>query len=324
MQQRILVIGGSGFIGSRLVNRLSLSNQFVTVPTRRRQRARHLVSLPLVDVVEADVHDDADLDRLVAGMDAVVNLVGILHGRPADFDRCHAQLPRRIAAACARHGVRRLVHMSALGADAGGPSMYLRSKAAGEAAVQAQPGLHWTIFRPSVVFGEGDRFLTTFARLQRLLPLLPLPGAGTRMAPVWVGDVAQAFHAALIGARARDTFGRTYALCGPRVYTLGELARLAGAIAGVAGGRGRPVLPVPLALGRLQAALLALAPGEPMMSADNLDSLKVDNVCDGSLPGFAPELGVNLPESIEAIGPTYLDPRGAESPYNRVRAGIGR
>ena len=329
MQQNILVIGGSGFIGSRLVNALSLDNHFVTVPTRRRQRARHLVQLPLVDVVETDVYDDAKLAKLVAGRDAVVNLVGILHGKRGqpygpDFARAHVDLPRRIAAACAQQGVRRLVHMSALGADVDGPSMYLRSKGAGEAAVRAQEGLDFTFFRPSVVFGPEDQFLNTFAQLQRVFPIVPLAGAKTRFAPVWVGDVVTAFVNSLVGPQARDTFGRTYELCGPGVFTLAELVRLSGQWARVGGGCGRSIVPLPDALGRLQAMLMELAPGEPLMSRDNLDSMKVDSVCSGDVPGFAPELGVPHPESMQAMAPTYLDPRAQESEYGGMRATAGR
>ncbi|MGA8008658.1 MAG: complex I NDUFA9 subunit family protein [Thiomonas sp.] len=329
MQQNILVIGGSGFIGSRLVNALSLGNHFVTVPTRRRQRARHLVQLPLVDVIETDVHDDAKLAKLVAGRDAVVNLVGVLQGKSGrpygpDFARAHVELPRRIAAACAQHGVRRLVHMSALGADSSGPSMYLRSKGDGEAALKAQAGLDLTLFRPSVVFGPEDSFLNTFARLQRMFPAVPLAGAKTRFAPVYVGDVVTAFASSLVGAQARDTIGQTYELCGPNTYTLAELVRLSGQWARVGGGGGRSVIPLPDALGRLQARLMELAPGVPVMSRDNLDSMKVDSVCSGAMPGFVPALGVAHPESLEAIAPSYLDPKFQESEYGQMRATAGR
>lgn len=329
MQQNILVIGGSGFIGSRLVNALSLGNHFVTVPTRRRQRARHLVQLPLVDVIETDVHDDAKLAKLVAGRDAVVNLVGVLQGKRGqpygpDFARAHVELPRRIAAACAQHGVRRLVHMSALGADSSGPSMYLRSKGDGEAALKAQAGLDLTLFRPSVVFGPEDSFLNTFARLQRMFPAVPLAGAKTRFAPVYVGDVVTAFASSLVGAQARDTIGQTYELCGPNTYTLAELVRLSGQWARVGGGGGRSVIPLPDALGRLQARLMELAPGVPVISRDNLDSMKVDSVCNGAMPGFVPALGVAHPESLEAIAPSYLDPKFQESEYGQMRATAGR
>ena len=329
MQQNILVIGGGGFIGSRLVNALSLGNHFVTVPTRRRQRARHLVQLPLVDVVETDIHDDAKLARLVAGHDAVVNLVGILQSRRGqpygtDFARAHVELPRRIAAACAQHGVRRVVHMSALGADVNGPSMYLRSKGAGEAALRAQDGIDLTVFRPSVVFGPEDNFLNTFARLQRVFPVVPLAGAKTRFAPVYVGDVVTAFFNSLVGPQARDTIGQTYELCGPGTYTLAELVRLSGQWARVGGGCGRAILALPDALGRLQARLMELAPGTPVMSRDNLDSMQVDSVCSGALPGFVPALGVPHPESLEAMAPTYLDPKFQESEYGGMRATAGR
>ena len=329
MQQNILVIGGGGFIGSRLVNALSLGNHFVTVPTRRRQRARHLVQLPLVDVVETDIHDDAKLARLVAGHDAVVNLVGILQSRRGqpygpDFARAHVELPRRIAAACAQHGVRRVVHMSALGADVNGPSMYLRSKGAGEAALRAQDGIDLTVFRPSVVFGPEDNFLNTFARLQRVFPVVPLAGAKTRFAPVYVGDVVTAFFNSLVGPQARDTIGQTYELCGPGTYTLAELVRLSGQWARVGGGCGRAILALPDALGRLQARLMELAPGTPVMSRDNLDSMQVDSVCSGALPGFVPALGVPHHESLEAMAPTYLDPKFQESEYGGMRATAGR
>ncbi|MDD4887865.1 MAG: complex I NDUFA9 subunit family protein, partial [Thiomonas sp.] len=241
-----------------------------------------------------------------------------------DFARAHVELPRRIAAACAQHGVRRLVHMSALGADSNGPSMYLRSKGDGEAALKAQTGLDLTIFRPSVVFGPEDNFLNTFASLQRAFPVVPLAGAKTRFAPVYVGDVVTAFASSLVGAQARDTIGQTYELCGPNTYALAELVRLSGKWARVGGGRGRGIVPLPDALGRLQALMMELAPGTPVMSRDNLDSMKVDSVCSGAMPGFAPALGVPHPESVEAMAPTYLDPKYRESEYGQMRATAGR
>ncbi len=301
---RILVIGGTGFIGRHLVARLSAGQHQVLVPSRLYARGRDLQLLPTVTVLEADVQDDATLDRLAEGCDAVVNLAGILHGnsgRPygSDFARVHVHLPQRLAAVCRRQGVRRMLHMSALGADSGGPSMYQRSKGDGEAAVKQEFAdwnpQGWTIFRPSVVFGPDDKFTNRFARLARCLPALPLAGAGARMQPVYVGDVVKAMETALTDSHAG---GKTYELGGPQVYTLGEIARLCAAW----GGHPRPVLPVPMGLGRLQARLFECMPGEPLMSRDNLDSLRTDNVCAGPI---APELRV-VPTGLEAVAPGYL------------------
>ncbi len=195
--ENILLIGGSGYVGRHLMNALARLNVRVTVPTRRRERAKHLLPFPLVDVVEADVHDDATLARLVAGQDAVINLVGVLKGgsgktdgRPwgRGFDRAHFHLAERVALAARDAGVQRLLHMSALKADAGAPSAYLRSKAAGEAVVRdAFPAA--TIFRPSVIFGQGDQFLTVFAGLCATAPMLPLACPAALFQPVWVEDV---------------------------------------------------------------------------------------------------------------------------------------
>ena len=296
----VLVLGGSGFIGSRLVGELAHAGRTIIVPTRRPGRARRLILLPGVEVAEADVHDGPTLERLVARADAVINLVGVLHSRPArdgapwgaDFERAHVELPRKIVAACAATGVRRYLHMSALGAAPDGPSMYARSKAAGEAAARADPGLEVTIFRPSVVFGEQDRFLNLFAALQKWLPVIFLGCAEARFQPVYVGDVAHAFVAAL---GAREAAGTTMELVGPHTYTLRELVRLAGEYSG----HPRPVIALPESLARLQAALLERMPGGPLISRDNLDSMKRDNIA--SSPGVAPQ-----PTALEAVAPGYL------------------
>jgi uncharacterized protein YbjT (DUF2867 family) len=277
----ILVIGGSGFIGSHLVARLAQQRHRIVVPTRRASRARHLLVLPGVRVVQADVHDEAALARLMAGVDVVINLVGVLYSRagkagsaygPA-FERAHVTLPRRIVAACATAGVKRYLHMSALGAAADGPSMYQRSKADGEKAARADAGLGVTIFRPSVVFGENDSFMNLFASLQKFLPLMMIGGAGAAMQPVYVRDVALAFERAL-GDPA--TIGRTYDLVGPHIYTLGHLVRLAGFYSG----HPRPVIGLPPALASAMALLMECLPGQPLMSRDNLASLSRPNVAE--------------------------------------------
>ncbi len=312
----VLIIGGSGFIGSHLIAEMALTGCIVIVPTRRYEHAVHLLDLPVVDdVVEADVHDDATLDRLVRERDAVINLVGILHGKAGPpgtrygsaFARAHVDLPRRIVAACAAHGVPRYLHMSALGAAADGPSMYLRSKADGEAAAFSQPSVATTVFRPAVVFGDEDRFVNLFAHLQKWLPFMLLGRADARFQPVYVGDVAQAFIHALFDRR---TYGKTYELAGPHVYTLRELVRLAGAYSG----HRRPVIGLPEQLARAQAWLLEHAPGGPLMSIDNLDSMKVDNLASGPI---APELDIRNPTPLEAVAPYYL--RGGR-PHSGVDA----
>jgi uncharacterized protein YbjT (DUF2867 family) len=299
---RILVTGGAGFIGRHIVARLVDRGLGVTVPARHRARARHLILLPTVEVVEADINDPPTLDRLVREHDAVIHLVGILQGSRGDpygpeFARAHVELPRGVVAACERHGVRRLLHMSALGADPKGPSMYQRSKGDGEAVVRAST-LDWTIFRPSVVFGPEDRFLNLFATLARVFPVLPVGGADVRFQPVWVGDVADAFVNAL---HRHQTVRQVYELAGPRVYTLRELVQFAAQ----ASGHPRPVIGLPDGLARLQALLMELAPGEPLMSRDNLDSMKVDNVASVQPYVPPPELGIT-PTALEAEAPRYL------------------
>ena len=296
----LLILGGSGFLGravcAELIQRSGGGGGRLTVPSRQPQRAKALQMLPTVELPGADVHDDVQLARLVAGRDAVINLVGTLHGREADFQRAHVELPNRIAHACRHAGVRRLVHVSALGAQAGTPSMYLRSKAAGEAVLQ-QSGLDVTVLRPSVMFGEEDHFMNLFAWLQRVLPVLPLGGADARFQPVWVQDVAAAIGQALTRGAAA---ARSYECAGPKVYTLEQLVRLAGRWSG----HPRPVLALPDGLARLQAGLMEWLPGTPLMSRDNLDSMKVPNVANEALPGLD-ALGVRR-TGLEAVVPDYL------------------
>lgn len=299
MSLSILILGGSGFVGRALCEQLTRrlgADVNITVPTRRLPHAKELQSLPGVTVVQADVFHD--LPALVPGHDAVVNLVAILQGSMAAFDHVHVELPKRIAAA----GARRLVHVSALGVAEHAPSHYLRSKAAGEAAllVATQTGaLDLTLVRPSLVFGEGDKSVNLFARLQGLFPLLPLGGADARLQPVWVQDLARALVETLL---RREAIGQTYEIAGPRELTLAELVQLAGRVAG----HERPVLPLPHALAALQALVMECLPGEPLLSRDNLASLSVPNVPSGALHGLA-ELGIR-PASLEAVLPSYLAP----------------
>ena len=307
--KRVLLIGGTGFVGRHVCERLARRHWAMTVVTRRADQAAAVQHLPRLTVVQADVHDEATLRRLLPGHDAVVNLVAILHGSEAAFEHTHVELPAKLARACLTTGVKRLVHISALGAEPAAaqsaPSRYLRSKSRGEAELQAAAaqGLQLTVLRPSVIFGADDRFLNLFAALQRVFPVMPLAGARARFQPVWVEDVAQAVAHCLQDAR---TAGQTYELCGPRIYTLAELVRLAGCAAGIAHGRGRPVIPLPASLGRLQALLMEWAPGPTLMSRDNLDSMQADNVASGRVPGIA-ALGIT-PTGPAAVAPSCLGP----------------
>jgi NADH dehydrogenase len=324
--QRILILGGTGFVGrsvcERLVERNGGAGGPLVVATRRLPHGNPIRSLPTVELAEADVHDDSALRRLVAGCDAVINLVAILHGSAQAFDRVHVQLPRRIAQACRAGGVSRLVHVSALGvADEGGapasgpaPSEYLRSKTRGEAELHAG-GLALTVLRPSVMFGVEDRFMNVFAQLQAVAPVVPLAGSDTRFQPVWVEDVAQAITRCL---DQDETIGKTYECAGPTVYTLSELVRLAGRWSG----HERPQVALPMALGRLQAMAMECLPGEPLMSRDNLDSMRVPNVASGRLPGLQ-ALGIT-PAALEAVVPDYLGDSFARARLTRWRAQAGR
>ena len=314
----VLVLGGTGFLGRNvceaLVQRFGAANARIVVPSRRPSRAKTLWTLPTVEVVRRDIHDDRVLAQLVRGCHSVVNLVGILHGSQAQFDRAHVELPRRLAAACRAASVRRVVHVSAIGADANAPSRYLRSKAQGEAALQG-PDLDVTVLRPSVIFGAGDKFLNLFADLQSVFPVIPLAGASARFQPVWVEDVADAVVRCL---DERETIGETIECCGPDVLTLKELVQLAGRCSGHV----RPVFELPAPLARIQAGAMEWLPGDPLISRDNLDSMRVANVASGLVPGLQ-RLGIQ-PASVQAVAPLYLGRLQAQAKLNGWRAAVHR
>jgi uncharacterized protein YbjT (DUF2867 family) len=321
----VCLLGGSGFVGRHLAHQLSEQGYRVRVLTRNRERAKQLIVLPTVDVVQADVHAAGQLSRHVEGADAVVNLVGILHQSKArlgaSFQQAHLEFTRKVIAACQENGVRRLLHMSALGANPQGPSAYLRSKGAAEQLVResdaltglngASPGLCSTIFRPSVLFGPGDSFLSLFAKAMRIAPILFLPCPGARFQPVYVEDVARSFTLALANPA---TWGQTYDLCGPRIYTLRELIDLVGAATGCR----RPVIELNDRLSYWQARLMELSPVK-LLTRDNYDSMRLDNVCACAFPAiFALQ-----PTALEAVVDGYLGGQTPRSRYRlfRVRAG---
>ncbi len=288
--KNILLIGGTGFLGTALASRLASADFLVTLPTRRRERIRHLSVLPSAQIVAADVHDEATLTRLMAGQDAVISLVGILKG---NFQRTHAELPGKIARAAKAAKVPRLLHVSALAAAADAPSDYLRSKAAGEAALKAAYP-EATIFQPSVIFGRGDSFLTLFAGLLKIAPVVPLACADARFQPVWIEDVVAAVVASLDHPESR---GQTYPLCGPRNYSLRELVAYAGQVSG----HPRPIIGLPLGLSYLQARLMEFLPNGPM-TRDNVRSMQVPSVCPA---GCTLPFGLKA-TPLEAIAPGYL------------------
>ena len=331
--KKILILGGTGFVGTHVCEKLVREGWHVTVPTRRRANAQAVQHLPLLTVLELDAHDEAALTRAVAGHDAVVNLVAILHGSQTAFEKVHVALPQKLARACLAGSVKQVVHISALGADAqnfqSAPSMYLRSKGQGEAALMqaaagsaTSAGFDLSILRPSVIFGAGDKFLNLFATLQKVFPVMPLAGAQARFQPVWVEDVAAAVATCLSASHGHSP--RVLELVGPDVFTLKELVQLSAQLSGVREGRGRPVIGLPLWLGRLQARMMALAPGEPLMSLDNLDSMQVDNVASGKLPGLS-SLGIT-PSPLKPIASDYLTQGQADRglPGMRLRAGAWR
>jgi len=342
--ERICILGGSGFVGTHLVSQLAARGLSVRVLSRRREMAKELILLPTVEVIEADVHDQQVLIQHLRGMDAVINLVGILHeskvgrsdlpsARRGDFQKIHIELPRKIIHACGEAGVHRLLHMSALGADPNARSAYQRSKGIAEALVR-EAGMHhvehesWTlngpkfihgyglditIFRPSVIFGRGDSFLSMFARLLKFFPVLPLAGAGARFAPVHVEDVARAFVDSLDNTA---TFGQTYDLCGPKVYTLQELVRYVGEVTG----KQRRIFPLGNWMSYFQAWALEFKPGKKLMTRDNYFAMCVDNLCSGGWPSVFDF----QPAALEAIAPEYLRADSPRARYEGYRENAGR
>lgn len=298
-EAKVLLIGGSGFIGQKIASGLSALGHAVLLPTRKAAYAKELWVLPKLQVIEANIHDPsvlADLCQRLGPDGVVINLVGVLHDKTGSpygpgFLKNHVELTKKIITAMNAAHLKRYIHMSALGANSSGASMYQRSKGDAENLVKASD-LDWTIFRPSVVFGEKDKFINLFASLQKFAPILPLGGANVKFQPVYVSDVAQAFVKSIAMS---ETIGRVFDLAGPRVYTLAELVNFAGMV----GGRKSIVIPLPKPLAYLQAGLLEMMPGPTLMSRDNLASMSEDNV----LPAGAE----NSLEKVFAINPQALD-----------------
>jgi NADH dehydrogenase len=299
--RRIAIFGASGFIGRYVVRDLARDGAVIAACARHASSAGFL--RPMGDVgqiapLSADLGDPHALAAVVAGADAVVNLVGILYERGKQrFDLAHHQGPGQLAELAQSAGVKRFVHVSALAADANSSSAYGRSKAEGEAAVRAAfPGA--TILRPSLVFGPEDNFFNRFAAMARVSPVLPLIGGGaTKFQPVYVGDVAAAVAAAL---SRDDAAGKTYELAGPAIFTMRQLFELMLHIIG----RKRLLMSIPFGLASLEAFFLEWLP-QPLLTRDQVRMLRHDSIAAPGAPGFA-ELGIT-PVALELILPTYLD-----------------
>ncbi|MBC7786826.1 MAG: complex I NDUFA9 subunit family protein [Methylophilaceae bacterium] len=312
--RKVVVLGGSGFVGGYVVAKLDAAGYQVKVLTRRRESAKHLILLPNVEVVECNVMQDAGLDQELTGSDAVINLVGILHNNKTfGFERIHHQLPRRVAQLCAELGIPRLIQMSALQASASAPSAYLRSKAAGEAAVlEYAKKLDITIFRPSVIFGRGDSFINLFAQLIKLLPVVMLAKPDAKFQPIWVEDVAICFVSSLQNIA---TYSKVYELGGPKVYSLRQLVQ---AVADELGKK-RIIVGLNDSLSMMQGFALGLMPIK-LMTTDNIKSMQVDNVCKQEFPTF-----FNLtPTALETIMPEYLNNQVPRAAYDKFRGVAGR
>ncbi len=312
--KQICVLGGSGFVGSAIIAKLDAAGYSVKVLTRRRDNAKHLLLLPNVQVEECNVLDYQALNGALRGADAVINLIGILHqSRRLSFNAVHHQLPAQLAKICEDLNIKRLIHMSSLRAGKNAPSQYLQSKGAGEAALLAQHNqLNITIFKPSIIFGRGDSFINLFASMIRMLPVVMLAKPNAKFQPVWVEDVASCVVACMENAA---TYGQTYELAGPKVYTFRELLQTVMATLQVQ----RPIIGLNDSLSYAQAFVIELLPIK-LMSRDNIRSMEVDSTSAEPFPAI-----FNLaPSSLETIIPQYLidqTPRGA---YDRFRRSAAR
>ncbi|TNF96001.1 MAG: complex I NDUFA9 subunit family protein [Gammaproteobacteria bacterium] len=308
----ICILGGTGFVGQSLVARLAKTGRTITVLTRRPERHRSLQVNPGVKLIKADIHDEETLVKHFRPADAVINLVGILaESRRHSFYNVHFELARKVMQSCWKADVTRLLHMSALNADAGrGASMYLHTKGEAEDMLHVDAGddLHVTRFRPSVIYGSNDSFFNRFASLLRLSPVVfPLACPKTRFAPVYVEDVAEAFVATL---EDKSSFGQRYDLCGPQSYTLNELVTMTAEYIG----SNSLIIPLGNFFSQLQAFFLGMLPGKPF-TLDNYHTLQFDSVCEEN--GLI-QLGIQ-PAPLEVVVPRYLGRSFQRAKYDEFR-----
>ena len=305
----ICILGGTGFVGKQIAGRLAASGKHVRIVTRNRNNHREMLVLPDIELIEADVFDNAQLKEHIKGMDAVINLIGILNEKQHNgdgFRRVHVELPKSMLGACQDLNISRIIHMSALNADANlGTSFYLRTKGEGENTLHtyASERLAVTSFRPSVIFGPGDSFLNRFAGLLKVMPyFFPLACANARFAPVYVGDVADRFVQALDD---RTTFGKRYDLCGPEEYSLRELVEYTARMLDLK----RRVISLPDVVSRMQANVLEWFPGKPF-SIDNYNSLQLDSIC---------HQAEREPTTLDMVVPSFLGNANQQTEYDALR-----
>ena len=306
-KQTVCVLGGSGFVGRHLIGELVKSGRQVKVLSRQRERSRKLLVLPDVSVVTSDVYNVNELSKQLHGVDVVVNLIGILNGRGKQnsFKESHVDLAGTLLTACKNNGIKRLLHMSSLNADAkAGVSEYLKTKGEAEDAVHAAEGIQVTSFRPSVIFGQDDDFFNRFASLLKLSPkIFPLACPDSKIAPVFIGDVVDCMVQSIDN---QQTFGQRYESCGPKTYTLKQLVEYTAQHTG----SNKHILGLGNGLSSLQASLMGLLPTKPF-TRDNYKSLQVDSVCDEAFPAvFDME-----PTSVDSIMPGYLAMTHARGRY---------
>ena len=298
-QRKITVAGGNGFIGSHLLSSLVNQDYFVTVLVRKREKAKHLWTLPQTDIVEYD-GSVSSISKHLGGSSLLINLVGILQSRLGnpwgiDFENAHVKLTSNLVEAAQKVGCSKIIHISALGSSENAPSMYLRSKAASE-KILSTSNLNTIILRPSVVFGPGDKFLTMFAKMHRFLPFIPLASYNALFQPIFVGDLVKIIELCI---EKNNNSSKTYTCVGPEVLSLGELVK----IAGVYTNRKKPVIPLPDSLARIQAYLMEKIPGPTLLSRDNLYSASVPNIAGDPKEVFP----LNNPMDIRSIASKYLN-----------------
>jgi uncharacterized protein YbjT (DUF2867 family) len=312
----IVVLGGTGFLGTRLVARLIKDGHLVTVLSRDREQHKHLLVLPGLTLENCDVYQEPQLSERFRGKDVVINLIGILNERGfggAGFRRAHTELTQHVLQAARSAGIARLLQVSALNAAPNAPSYYLRSKGEAEKLIREQGAVDWTIFQPSVMFGPGDSFLNRFAGLLAAIPwAFPLARPNARLQPVSVDDVVDALLHCLHGGASSH---QTYELGGPRVYSLREIVALVAKLTR----RRRWIIGLPGVIGRTQAFFMNFVPGRPF-SGDNYRSLSVDSVCKED--GFA-KLGIK-PKSMAASARLFLGAQEDNARLSQNRAAAGR